>query len=388
MRIIIFDGSFQTTPFINRLVAGLAVNHEVYILGFNEKLEKKIKNVTYVSLGSNQNKFRFIKTAIVFSLGKKSLSHFLKTIKLLFKKRRKNIQQQNFEIAVSQIEPDVIHVQWPSLLLWCEPFLLSKKYNILLSQRGSQTNIVPFVDNDNFEYLKKWYPKISGFHSVSKSVSEKGDIIWSDKSKIDNVIFTGLPLEQMVFSNKYSKSKPLALLSVGRAHWVKGYDYALKSCSLLKIAGVNFHYTIIGGARDEELQYLRKELGLEAVVSLKERIPQEKVFELMKSSSLLLVPSIAEGLPNVAVEAMVIGLPVLSTYSGGVTEFMEDDCTGWLVPSRNPSAMALAVERFNELPLDKIQKIRLAARRKVEMQHSETQMIYGMENLYKEVNKI
>src|SRR5690606_32693267 len=238
MRIIIFDGSFQTTPFINRLVAGLAVNHEVYILGFNEKLEKKIKNVTYVSLGSNQNKFGFIKTALVFSFGKKSLSHFLKTIKLLFKKRRKNIQQQNFEIAVFQIEPDVIHVQWPSLLLWCEPFLLSKKYNILLSQRGSQTNIVPFVDNDNFEYLKKWYPKISGFHSVSKSVSEKGDIIWSDKSKIDNVIFTGLPLEQMVFSNKYSKSKPLALLSVGRAHWVKGYDYALKSCSLLKIAGV------------------------------------------------------------------------------------------------------------------------------------------------------
>lgn len=388
MRIIIFDGSFRTTPFINRLVAGLAINHEVYILGFNEKLEKKIKNVNYVSLGSNQNKFGFIKTSLVFSIDAKSVSQLLKTIKLLFKKRRKDIQQRNFEIAISQIKPDVIHVQWPSLLPWCEPFLLDKRYKIVLSQRGSQTNIVPFVDDDNFEYLKKWYPKIAGFHSVSKSVSEKGDIIWSDKSKIDNVIFTGLPLEQMVFSNKYSKSKPLALLSVGRAHWVKGYDYALKSCSLLKIAGVNFHYTIIGGAGDEELQYLRKELGLEAVVSLKERIPQEKVFELMKSSSLLLVPSIAEGLPNVAVEAMAIGLPVLSTYSGGVTDLIEDDCTGWLVPSHNPKAMAYAIEKFNEMPLEKIQEIRLAARRKVEMQHSETQMIYGMENLYKEVNKI
>ncbi len=385
LTIIIFDGSFRTTPFINRLVAGLAINHEVYILGFNEKLEKKIKNVNYVSLGSNQNKFGFIKTSLVFSIDAKSVSQLLKTIKLLFKKRRKDIQQRNFEIAISQIKPDVIHVQWPSLLPWCEPFLLDKRYKIVLSQRGSQTNIVPFVDDDNFEYLKKWYPKIAGFHSVSKSVSEKGDIIWNDNSKIDKVVYTGLPLEKLIFSDEYSKSNPLALLSVGRAHWVKGYDYALKCCKVLKDAGVSFHYTIIGGAEDEELQYLRKELGLEELVSLKMRMPQEQVFELMKSSSLLLVPSIVEGLPNVAVEAMALGLPVISTDCGGVTELIENDCTGWIVPSHSPSVMALAIENFNKMPLEKIHNIRLAGRKKVEHYHSDTQMIKGMENLYKEV---
>ncbi len=384
-KIIIFDGSFQTTPFINRLVARLAENHDVYILGFNEKIHKKVKNVNYIPLGSNQNKFRFVSTALALSFSKKSFTHTSKTLNLLFKKRRKEVQQQNFEIAVSQIQPDCIHVQWPSLLPWCEGFLLHNTHKIILSQRGSQTNIIPFVDAENFEYLKKWYPKVSGFHSVSKSVSEKGDIIWSDTSKIDNVIFTGLPLEQMVFSNKYLKSKPLALLSVGRAHWVKGYDYALKCCKVLKDAGVSFHYTIIGGAEDEELQYLRKELGLEELVSLKMRMPQEQVFELMKSSSLLLVPSIVEGLPNVAVEAMALGLPVISTDCGGVTELIENDCTGWIVPSHSPSVMALAIENFNKMPLEKIHNIRLAGRKKVEHYHSDTQMIKGMENLYKEV---
>jgi len=387
MRITIFDGSFRTTPFINRLVKGLAKNHEVYIVGFNEKIDDKIKNVHYVTLGSNQNKLNFIVTTLAFCFSKRSFPHFFKTFKLLFKKSRKTIQQQNFEIAISQIKPDIIHVQWPSLLPWCESLLLNKKYKIILSQRGSQTNIVPFVNDDNFEYLKKWYPQISGFHSVSKAISEKGDILWDAKSKLDKVIYTGLPLKKITFCNEYLKSTPLILLSVGRAHWVKGYHYALKSCSLLKQAGVDFHYTIVGGDGDEELQYLIDNLKLQDFVRLKKRIPQKKVFKLMRESSLLLMPSLEEGIPNVVVESMAIGLPVVSTDCGGVAELIEDDCTGWVVPSHNPLAMAQAVERFSEMPLGKIKKIRSAARKKVAGQHSESQMIEGIQTLYFETLK-
>ena len=47
--------------------------------------------------------------------------------------------------------------------------------------------------------------------------------------------------------------------------------------------------------------------------------------------------------------------------------------------------MTSTIELFNELSLGKIQEVRLAARRKVEIQHSETQMVVGMENLYKEI---
>jgi glycosyltransferase involved in cell wall biosynthesis len=385
LKIIIFEGSFKTTPFIERLVRGLSEYYDIYILGFNHTIADKLENVKYVSLGSNQNKLRFIATALRYSLGKKSLGQFIKTLKLLFQKNRKLIQLYNFERAVSQINPDTIHVQWPSLLPFCEVFLLNKKYKIILSQRGSQINIVPFIDQTNFNYLKKWYPKIAGFHSVSKAISEKGDLIWKNKTKIDIVVYTGLKLEEFPFQKSYSMTTPLVLLSVGRAHWVKGYDYALKSCKLLKDAGIPFNYTIVGGAENEELKFLQREFNLEKEVSLIKRMPQGQVFDKMKSASLLMVPSIIEGLPNVIVEAMALGLPVLSTNCGGVSELIEDGCQGWTVNTRSPKSMANAIIKFTETPLVDIEAVRLAARKRIEAQHLENQMIEGMKNLYKEV---
>lgn len=385
MRIIIFDGSFRTTPFINRLVAGLAVNHEIYILGFNEKVDDKIKNVNYIKLGSNQNKIGFITTTLAFSFDKKSFSHFSKTLSLLYKKRRKDIQHQNFEIAISQIQPDIIHVQWPSLLPWCESFINNKKYKIVLSQRGSQINIAPFVDTGNLQYLRKLYPQVAGFHSVSKSISERGNSIWKDKTKIDKVVYTGLSFEHIVFSKNYSKSERLNLLSVGRAHWVKGYNYALKCCELLKDDKVSFQYTIIGGKGNEELQFLIFDLGLQDSVVLEGRMSQKKVFKKMQKASLLMIPSLEEGLPNVAVEAMALGLPVLSTDCGGANELIENNKSGWIVPPRNPEALANAIVDFMSLTQNEIEKIRLVARRKIEKQHSLDSMVIGMENLYQEI---
>jgi colanic acid/amylovoran biosynthesis glycosyltransferase len=382
LKIIIFEGSFKTTPFIERLVKGLSLYCDIYILGFNHRIASRIENVKYISLGSNQNKLRFIATALAYSLEKKSLGQILKTLKLLLHKNRKSIQHYNFERAVAHINPDIIHVQWPSLLPLCENILLDKKYKIILSQRGSQINIVPFIDQTNYNYLKKWYPKIAGFHSVSKAISEKGDQIWNDRTKIDQVVYTGLKLEEFIFQKNYSRATPLILLSVGRAHWVKGYDYALKSCKLLKDAGVPFHYTIVGGAGDEELQFLQKEYNLEREVSLLKRMPQKEVVDMMKSASLLLVPSIIEGMPNVIVEAMALGLPVLSTNCGGVSELIEDSCQGWTVNSRSPESMAEAIIKFTETPIMETEAVRLAARKKVEAQHSENQMVMEMENLY------
>ena len=382
LKIIIFEGGFKTTPFIERLVKGLSQYHDIYILGFNHRIANSIENVKYISLGSNQNKFRFTITALAFSFETMSLGQLLKTVKLLFHKNRKSIQHYNFERAVAHINPDIIHVQWPSLLPLCEVFLLDKKYKIILSQRGSQINIVPFIDRTNYNYLKKWYPKIAGFHSVSKAISEKGDLIWNDRTKIDQVVYTGLNLREFTFQKSYARATPLVLLSVGRAHWVKGYDYALKSCKLLKDAGVAFHYTIVGGAEDEELQFLQKEYNLEREVSLLKRMPQEQVVDIMKSASLLLLPSIMEGLPNVIVEAMALGLPVLCTNCGGVPELIEDGGNGWTVNTRSPERMAEAIIKFTETSIREIEAVRLAARKKVEAQHSENQMVMEMENLY------
>ncbi|MBB05354.1 MAG: colanic acid biosynthesis protein [Pseudooceanicola sp.] len=385
LKIIIFDGSFKTTPFINRLVKGLVLNHQVYILGFNEKLTNPISGVNYVSLGSNQSKLKFTVTTLSRLLQSKKFNLLLPTLRKLIQGKRQALQQQNLNLVLKNIAPVLIHLQWPSVIPWFEEVLMEQKIQVVLSQRGFHSNVRPFVDEANFEYLNKWYPKIAGFQSVSKAIAANGDKIWASSIKTDKVIYTGLPLQEIPFSENYMRSTPLRLLSIGRAHWIKGYDYALHACKQLKEKDIPFHYTIIGGAGDEELQFLVDNLGLKNYVVLERRKPQSEVFNLMQEASLLLMPSLEEGIPNVVVEAMAIGLPVISTDCGGVPELITKDKEGWLVPTRNPQALAGAIEAFLGLSLNKVEEVRLAARKKVEQQHNEEQMVKGMEDLYYEV---
>ncbi|MDC8000094.1 glycosyltransferase family 4 protein [Aequorivita todarodis] len=385
VKIIIFDGSFKTTPFINRLVKGLALNHQIYILGFNEKLTNPISGVNYVSLGSNQSKLKFTVATLGKLFQSKKFNLLLPTLKKLIQGKRQALQKLNLELALKNIAPDLIHLQWPSVIPWFEVVLLKQEIPVILSQRGFHNNVRPFVDGENFEYLKKWYPKMAGFHSVSKAIAANGDKIWTSSEKIDKVVYTGLPLEEMPFSEAYFLSRPLRIVSVGRTHWKKGYDYALRACKLLKEKNISFQYTIIGGAGDEELQFLVDDLGLQDYVNLEKRIPQKEVFRLIQEASLLLMPSLEEGIPNVVVEAMAIGLPVISTDCGGVPELIEEGVNGWMVPTRKPEAIAAAIIHFMELPLDMIEKVRIEARRKVEQQHNEAQMVRGMEELFYEV---
>lgn len=385
LRIIIFDGTLKTTTFINRLAKGLATQHHVYILGFNEELPEKIKGVHYRPLGGNQNNFRFVITSFKYALKSGSIRKIFSTIKKLLKGKKRQLQEQNLRFVLHEISPDIIHLQWPSVIRWFEKVLTEQKIPVVLSQRGFHNNVRPFVDRENFEYLQHWYPKITGFHSVSKAIAINGDKIWQSPDKIDRVIYTGIALEDFPFSQEYSVAVPLKILSIGRAHWIKAYEYALQTCKILKERNISFHYNIIGGAGDEELQFLIADLNLEECVSLEGRLPQTEIYKRMHEASLFLLPSIEEGLPNVCVEAMALGLPVLITNCGGVPELIEDGVEGWVVPMRDAEAMAKEIIKFSKLSLKEVEKIRLAARKKVELQHSEEGMVKGMEGLYREV---
>src|SRR5690606_21484721 len=212
----------------------LAAKHQVFILGFNEKLAKPLKGVRYVSLGSNQSKLKFTGTTLGKLIQAKQLNLLFPTIFKLIGGKRHALQQQNLNLALKEIGPDVIHLQWPSVIPWFEDVLLKQEIPVVLSQRGFHSNVRPFVDEDNFEYLKKWYPKMMGFHSVSKTISANGDKIWASPNKIDKVVYTGIPILEIPFSEDYVCSDPLKILSIGRAHWIKGYEYALQSCTILR----------------------------------------------------------------------------------------------------------------------------------------------------------
>jgi colanic acid/amylovoran biosynthesis glycosyltransferase len=383
MRIVIFDGTFKTTAFINRLIEGLVSKGvEVFVLGFNEELMQPLKGVKYVSLGSSASKWKFMWISLSWGLRSKSL---LKTLKHLISGDKSQLKQQNLKAALQDIRPDVVHVQWVSHISLFEVLLKSQTYKFVLSQRGFQTNVRPFVDKANFNYLQTWLPQFSGFHSVSQAISKGGDKIYKSPNKIDHVVYTGLDLSIFKFKPEVIQNQTLKIISVGRAHWIKGYDISIKAMAELKGEGFQFHYQIIGGENDQELLFLIDDLGLTSDVELLPQLPQLDVFELMSSADVFLLPSIEEGIANVAVEAMALGCPVISTNCGGMEELITHNKEGWIVPVYDSKAMAEHIIVFSQLDSEYIQSIKHAARLKVEQQHTEMKMVEGTMGLYHRV---
>jgi glycosyltransferase involved in cell wall biosynthesis len=73
--------------------------------------------------------------------------------------------------------------------------------------------------------------------------------------------------------------------------------------------------------------------------------PHEEIPLWMNACDVLCLPSLSEGLPNVALEAMACGLPVVASRVGGVPEIVRDGVNGLLVPRSNPVALADALQR-------------------------------------------
>jgi colanic acid/amylovoran biosynthesis glycosyltransferase len=129
------------------------------------------------------------------------------------------------------------------------------------------------------------------------------------------------------------------------------------------------------------------DLGLENHISLTYKMPQEEVFEKVYHADVMLLPSIEEGIANVAVESMALGCPVISTNCGGMEELITHDKEGWIVAIRNSEGLAKQIIKFMNLDAEQIKKITKAARQKVEQQHNEEKMIKDMLNLYTTVLK-
>jgi glycosyltransferase involved in cell wall biosynthesis len=143
------------------------------------------------------------------------------------------------------------------------------------------------------------------------------------------------------------------ILSVGRLVPKKGMGCLIAACGHLRDRGMAFRCQIVGGGplRDE-LQAQIDGLGLAGTVTLLGAMTHDKLVNIYgRATVFALVPQIAEdgdrdGIPNVLVEAMAAGLPVVSTPVSGIPELVEHTRTGWLVPPNHPDAVADTLEHL------------------------------------------
>jgi glycosyltransferase involved in cell wall biosynthesis len=108
---------------------------------------------------------------------------------------------------------------------------------------------------------------------------------------------------------------------------------------------------------------------------------QADIAPLLRQSSLLVLSSIQEGLPNVVLEAMAAGLPVVATDVGGLSEVVQPGETGWLVPPRDVRALADAISHL--LAHDGVRAaFGQAGRKRVEQQFSLAAMVQQHEDMF------
>lgn len=143
------------------------------------------------------------------------------------------------------------------------------------------------------------------------------------------------------------------LFAAGRLVRKKGFEYLIDAVAglpgaVLALAG--------GGTLGEELQQRAAGQGVGDRVRFLGNLGQDEVGAYFSAADVVVVPSVrddsgnVDGLPNVVLEALASGTPVVATPAGGILSVIEDGRTGFIVPERDPAAIVGAVSRLAAAP--------------------------------------
>lgn len=189
-----------------------------------------------------------------------------------------------------------------------------------------------------------------------------------DPSRIE-VVSMGVDTRVFRRSAPYAppaRGEPWHLVTCGRLHPAKGHDDCIRALRLLRDRNIDARLCILGdGPARDDLESLVESLGLASVVTLAGAVSEERVRDELARAHAFCLGSHDEAIGVATMEAMSMGLPVIVTRVGGVPELVEHEKSGLLVPPRDPSAMADAVERVLR-DADLAQRISDAARLRIE----------------------
>ncbi len=185
----------------------------------------------------------------------------------------------------------------------------------------------------------------------------------------------------------------LRILSVGRLVEKKGLDDALAAVGLVaeRFPGTRFSHVIIGsGPLEGSLRHQASGLPPNVRVDFRGACSLEVVEAEMRRCDLLLLPSRTsrdgdeEGMPNVLLEAMALGIPVVATIHAGTPELIRHGVTGFLAPEGDRVALAACLEEILE-DASCAFRVGRAAREYVERHHHPSRTTPRLVRLYRRV---
>ncbi|MBF8671859.1 glycosyltransferase family 4 protein [Pseudomonas putida] len=160
------------------------------------------------------------------------------------------------------------------------------------------------------------------------------------------------------------------LVCVGRLCEQKGQLLLLEAARLLAARSIAYELVLAGdGEMRGQIEALIARHGLQQQVRITGWISSAQVREEILAARALVLPSFAEGLPVVIMEAMALRRPVLTTYVAGIPELVRPGENGWLFPAGAVDELAAAMADCLAQPAEALQRMGEAARQRVLQRH-------------------
>lgn len=242
--------------------------------------------------------------------------------------------------VLNKVKPDIVLSSLGPLNAIISPFLLTKKIKFI----ARETNIPSYIHQMKIDQKRYGYIFIKYLYKffyknydliIAQSQDMKKDLINNYGIVKEKIVLINNPVDikdmenqlkkEDDYQNEYVQNK-IKLLSVGRLTYQKGYDLLLEK--LFELKNLDYQLLIIGtGELEDTLKKRVEELGL------KERVQflgfKRNPYKYYKEADITMLPSRIEGFPNVLLESLVLGTPVISnSCKGGIEEIIDSGFNG------------------------------------------------------------
>jgi glycosyltransferase involved in cell wall biosynthesis len=235
-------------------------------------------------------------------------------------------------LKIHTINPDIVQTQD---LIMGTPAYLSKKILRIPFIVWCQGNDVYCPDRYGRITTKLILQNAIATLALTENMRKKLKTIYDTEIYI---VPNGIDLEEYNDVPIFLERKPSTknILFVGSMYPIKGVQYLITAMKNIHIEIPEARLILVGdGEERDRLAALSIKLGIQKYVQFIGKVPHETVKTFMQQADVIVLPSLSEGLPNVLLEAMACGLPIVASRVGGIPDIITNDTNGYLVEVKN-----------------------------------------------------
>lgn len=364
--------------FLNSLIAILSEKHELILYVSQKSYNlKEITQYTYL------NKRNTLSNTLKYLV---KLFCYVRKFRLLKKKTSFKLLLHDIPLWTTS-NLDYLHFAFGNLAFGREYYAEHMDCKMSLSFRGSDINVYPKWHNLSYDLiLQKCYRIQCNSYKLKDEALKYNEHVESKISVINPGLqpeFDVSAEEIKIFQQKRLKNNATIFISIGRLHWIKGFEHVFEALGKLKKEGIDFEYLLIGqGPEEEKLVFLShfyhiqenvKFLGLQKPLAIR---------KLLERANAFMQTSWAEGFSNSTMEAQALGLPVVVTPISGMNEFVLHKETGYITQSHGSEDILDGIKWYLSLTAAEKNDISIKANQRVSDDFSMEQLSQNWQNFF------